>query len=105
MNFLSRSEEMVLVTVWKLKEKAYSVIIREQLRKVTGKKWSFGSVYNPLSRLEKRGFLDSYTTDPVSERGGRSKRVYRVTPKGQEALTQLWSIQASLWEAAPELKR
>ena len=46
---------MVLVTVWKLKEKAYSVPIREYLRKITGKRWSFGSIYNPLNRLEQKG--------------------------------------------------
>ncbi len=102
---LSRSEEMVLVTVWTLKENAYSVPIREYLREITGKRWSFGSVYNPLNRLEQKGLLDSYTTDPVKERGGRSKRIYRVTPEGKKALTTLWEIQASLWKSAPELKR
>lgn len=95
---------MVLVTVWKLKEKAYSVPIREYLRELTGKRWSFGSVYNPLNRLEQKGLLDSFTTEPIRERGGRSKRIYRVTPAGQEALTRLWEMQASLWDSAPELK-
>lgn len=104
MRLLSRSEEMVLVAVWKLKENAYSVPIRNYLRKITGKRWSFGSVYNPLNRLEQKGLLDSYTTEPVKERGGRSKRIYRVTLAGQEALTRLWEMQASLWDAAPELK-
>ena len=104
MRLLSRSEEMVLVTVWKLKERAYSVPIREFLRMITGKRWSFGSIYNPLNRLEQKGLLDSYTTEPVKERGGRSKRIYRVTPAGQEALKTLWQIQASLWDAASELK-
>ena len=105
MRILSRSEEMVLVTVWKLKEEAYSVQIREYLRKITGKRWSFGSIYNPLNRLEQKGLLDSYTTEPIKERGGRSKRIYRVTPIGKEALTTLWEMQESLWESAPELKK
>lgn len=105
MRLLSRSEEMVLVTVWKLKEEAYSVVIREYLRKITGKRWSFGSIYNPLNRLEQKGLLDSYTTEPIKERGGRSKRIYRVTPEGKEALTALWEMQESLWESASELKQ
>ena len=104
MRLLSRSEELVLVTVWKLKEESYCVPIREYLRKLTGKRWSLGSIYNPLNRLEQKGLLDSYTTEPIKERGGRSKRIYRVTPIGQEALTRLWEMQASLWAAAPELK-
>lgn len=104
MKLLSRSEEMMLLTVWKLQEEAYCVPIREYLKKVTGKDWSFGSIYDPLDRLEKRGFLESYTTEPVKERGGRSKRIYNVTKMGKEALYEMRQIQEMLWDAVPELK-
>jgi PadR family transcriptional regulator PadR len=46
----------------------------------------------------------SYTSDPIKERGGRSKRIYRLTPLGREALKEIRSIQDFLWAAAPELK-
>lgn len=104
MRMLSRSEEMILLAVWKLKEDAYCVPIQDYLVEATGTKWSFSSIYNPLDRLEKGGLLDSYTTDPIKERGGRSKRVYRLTRLGQEALKKIRAIQDFLWEAAPELK-
>jgi PadR family transcriptional regulator PadR len=104
MKLLSRSEEIVLLTVWQLQEEAYCVPIREHLMNISRKKWSFGSIYTPLDRLEKRGFLESYTTEPIKERGGRSKRIYRVTKKGKEALMEIRSIQEMLWEAVPELK-
>jgi DNA-binding PadR family transcriptional regulator len=104
MRILSRSEEMILLSVWKLKEEAYSVPIQDYLREATGKTWSFSSIYNPLDRLEKGGLLDSYTTDPIKERGGRSKRVYRLTRLGREALKEIRSIQEFLWKAAPEFK-
>lgn len=102
---LSRPEEMVLLAVWTLKDEAYSVLIRKYLKQITNKTWSFGSVYNPLSRLERKGLLDSTTTEPIKERGGRSKRIYRVTPLGREELANVWEMQISLWDAAPELKR
>jgi len=104
MKLLSRSEEVVLLAVWKLQEEAYCVPIREHLMNVTRKNWSFGSIYAPLDRLEKSGFLESYTTEPIKERGGRSKRIYRVTKKGKEALMEIRSIQDMLWEAVPDLK-
>lgn len=104
MKLLSRSEEVVLLAVWKLQEEAYCVPIRELLMNVTRKKWSFGSIYAPLDRLEKNGYLKSYTTEPIKERGGRSKRIYRVTKKGKEALMEIRSIQDMLWEAVPDLK-
>ncbi len=104
MRMLSRSEEMVLLAVWKLKQEAYCVPIQDYLQEATGKKWSFSSIYNPLDRLEKSGLLDSFTTDPIKERGGRSKRIYRLMRLGREALREIRSIQDFLWEAAPELK-
>ena len=104
MRMLSRSEEMILLAVWKLKEEAYCVPIQDYLKEATGKTWSFSSIYNPLDRLEKSGLLDSRTTDPIKERGGRSKRVYRLTRLGREALREMRTIQDFLWEAAPELK-
>lgn len=104
MKLLSRSEEMILLTVRKLEKEAYCVPIREHLMKVTRKKWSFGSIYDPLDRLEKRGFLESFTSEPVRERGGRSKRIYSVTEIGKEAMKEMRSIQDMLWETVPEPK-
>jgi DNA-binding PadR family transcriptional regulator len=104
MKFLLRSEELVLMAVWKLQEEAYCVPIREFLMKVTGKNWSFGSIYDPLDRLEKRGFLESFTSEPVKERGGRRKRIYHLTKAGKEALLEMRSIHDMLWKTMPELK-
>ena len=104
MRILSRSEEMILLSVWKLKEEAYCVPIQDYLEHATGKSWSFSSIYNPLDRLEKGGLLESHTSDPIKERGGRSKRIYRLTRLGQVALKEIRSIQEFLWQAAPEFK-
>ena len=97
MRLLSRSEELILIAVWGLKERAYSVPIREQLMDVTGKYWSFGAVYMPLERLVKKKYLDSYLAEPTKERGGRSKRIYTLTRYGMEALADIKKIyEASL---------
>jgi PadR family transcriptional regulator PadR len=97
MRLLSRSEELVLLAVWKLEENAYCVPIRDQLIKVTRKKWSFGSIYDPLDRLEKKKLLESFLSEPTNERGGRSKRIYRLTKRGQKALHEIRSIQEAMW--------
>ena len=103
MKLLSRSEELVLLAVWKLQDDAYCIPIRQELNEVTGKKWSFGSIYDPLDRLEKKRFLKSYLTEPVKERGGRSKRIYQLTPLGKKALLEIRSIQDALWKQIPSL--
>jgi DNA-binding PadR family transcriptional regulator len=104
MKLLSRSEEMVLLAVWMLQEDAYCVPIREHLMKVTRKKWSFGSIYDPLDRLEKKKLLESSLSEPTNERGGRSKRIYRLTKRGEKALLEIRSIQETMWAGIPSIQ-
>lgn len=98
---LTRAEEYILLSVSRLKDQAYSVEIRKDLQQVTGKFWSFGAVYMPLDRLEKRGLLDSYLADPTPERGGRSKRIYAPTKRGLEALEEIRKIHEAAWKGIP----
>jgi DNA-binding PadR family transcriptional regulator len=100
---MSRSEELVLLAVWKLKDEAYCVPIREHLSTMTGKNWSLGSIFDPLDRLEKKSLLRSTLTEPEKFRGGRSKRVYRITPYGKRALAETAKIQAAMWADATDL--
>jgi DNA-binding PadR family transcriptional regulator len=97
MKLLSRPEELILLAVWRLKEEAYCNPIQKQLLEVTGKKWSFGAVYDPLDRLEKKGLLTSSLGEPTAERGGKSKRIYRLTPEGMNALVSIREISDIMW--------
>lgn len=86
MKLLSSLDEILLLVILSLGKNAYGVTIRQKLSKVTGKEWSIGSIYDPLYRLEEKGFVRSEVSDPVSERGGRSKRLFFVTTEGNDAL-------------------
>ena len=77
--YISRPEEIVLLAVWKLKEDAYGITIRKLIQEMTRKYWSIGAVYVPLERLEKKGLLTSYNSSPSPERGGRRKRLFKIT--------------------------
>ncbi|MFC1477529.1 PadR family transcriptional regulator [candidate division KSB1 bacterium] len=98
MKLLSRPEELVLLAVWRLKDNAYCVTIRRQISEVTGKDWSFGAVYVPLDRLEKKKYISSNLGEPTAERGGRSKRFYSLTPDGVDALLKVKEIENAMWE-------
>ena len=100
MRLLSRSEELVLLAVWNLQDEASCLPIQQKLGEVTGKSWSLGSIFDPLERLERKRLLESRLTEPTKERGGRSKRVYRLTPLGRRALADLREIQEALWNEA-----
>jgi len=102
MKLLSRTEEFILLAVLFLKDNAYSVLIRKRLKDVTGKTWSFGALFISLEQLVKKGYLTSFLTDPLPERGGRSKRVYALTPAGYKALEEIKQMERKMWEAVPE---
>ena len=101
--FISRSEEFILLAVWRLKENAYGVTIRDQIKEATGKTWAYGALYVMLSRLEKKGYLTSHFADPSSERGGKSKRIFRLSHLGVEALQEVRKAQDSVWSGIEEL--
>ena len=103
MKLMSRAEEFVLLSIWMLKENAYSLQIQKQLFEVTGKKWSLGTIYAPLERLEKKGYIESYLSDYTPERGGRHKRIYKLTANGKIALMEIKKMAESMWANIPGL--
>jgi DNA-binding PadR family transcriptional regulator len=101
--YISRSEEFLLLAVWRLKENAYGVAIREQLKQVTGKTWAYGALFVMLNRLEKKGFLTSHFADPSPKRGGKSKRIFQISPEGLNALEEVWEVHKSVWAGIKKL--
>ncbi len=102
MKILSRKEEMLLLTIWKLQDNAYGVPIREQVSASTKKYWSIGAVYDVLDRLTRKGLVQTTISEPTAERGGKSKRFYNITKDGFEALEEVKEIQSSMWADLPK---
>ncbi|MBN1272754.1 MAG: PadR family transcriptional regulator [Candidatus Aminicenantes bacterium] len=97
MILLSRAEEIILLAVYKQKGNAYGVSIREQVFKDIGRHWSFGVIYKTLKKMKAKGYVRKISSAPVSERGGRSKYYYELTPEGISALEKIKSVHSSLW--------
>jgi PadR family transcriptional regulator PadR len=94
MKLLGRIEEIILLAIWKLGEDAYGMAIREEIIKATGENWLLGSIYGPLSRLHKKGYVRTIKGEPTPERGGRAKSYYEVTREGKEALFKIQEVNA-----------
>ena len=103
MDILSRMEELILLSVWKLQEEAYGLQIRTYLSELLDHEFSVGAVYVPLKRLKKRGYLSSWDSEPTEERGGRSKRFFKLTEKGVGALQQVKTVHETAWSDLPDL--
>jgi len=102
MRILSRSEELVLLAVWRLHDEAYGVAVRKLIIEQTGQDWSIGAIYVPLERLVRWGYLRDYQGEPTAERGGRGKRFYSVTRHGLEALRHIREIHETIWASLGE---
>jgi DNA-binding PadR family transcriptional regulator len=97
MEVLSKTEELILLSVWRLGSKAYGVTIRNHMIEATGKKFSIGGIYVPLDRLVRKGFLATFQGEPTPERGGMSKRFYQITKKGMTTLNESKKVYDSMW--------
>jgi len=105
MKFLSRSEELILLAILKLRDNAYVVSIREELIEMTGETWAMGALFVTLDRMFRKGYVQSWLSEPTPERGGRRKRMYRILSPAVDALNRVRDLQYSAWENIPDLSR
>ena len=105
MKFLSRIEEILLLAIWKLKDNAYGISIREQVEKDTDMKWLSGAIYAPLNRLKRNGFVATRQAEGSAELGGRPRIYYMLTQLGKERLVSIQSLNTNMWSDVPNLKK
>src|SRR5215467_13756423 len=79
---LGEFEYLLLSAAARLANEAYGAAIRLEVERNTGQPCSVGALYTTLDRLEKKGLLKTWMGDPTPERGGRPKRMVKLTAKG-----------------------
>jgi PadR family transcriptional regulator PadR len=99
--YLGEFEEVVLLMVAILDGDGYGVTVSQALEEHTGRIVTFGTVHNTLIRLEEKGFVQSELGGATAERGGRRKRLFRVTALGSRALQEIQQLRQELWQLLP----
>ena len=97
MSLISQREEQIMLAIGTLKDDAYLVAVKKYLSTIIGKNWTIGAIHKPLRSLEDIGYLESYMGDATSKRGGRAKKIYRITKAGFAALSENRRINEKLW--------
>ena len=97
MEYLSQREEQILLAIGYLQEDAYLVAIRKHLSSVIGRELSIGAVHIPLRRIEKQWLITATFGESTAVRGGRRKKIYRLTSAGLEALKENKKVSDRLW--------
>ena len=103
MKDLSKAEEMILLAIWRLKDNAYGVTVRRQIKETAGKDYTYGTLYGLLEQLVRKGFVVRIEGEPSPERGGRRKTFYKLTPDGVQALKRAKEIHHAVWSGIDEL--
>lgn len=93
---LGEFEIVVLMAALHLEGAAFGSAILEEIETRTGRRVSRGSVYITLDRLEDKGLLSSRLAEPSAARGGRPKRLFKVTAAGIAAVRHSVSVLARM---------
>jgi len=101
--YLGEFEELVLLSVASLNTEAYAVAIKEELEKSAGRKVNISAVHSSLYRLEDKGFLTSEFGGSTQKRGGKKKRLFKVTSAGYATLQEAKDMKQQLWANIPQL--
>jgi DNA-binding PadR family transcriptional regulator len=84
-------EYLLLSVTARLGEDAYGAAIRLEIENSNGRCCSLGALYTTLDRLEVKGLIETWMGDATPQRGGRSKRMVRVTPKEIKEATAFYA--------------
>ncbi len=101
---LGQFEQVVLTAILSLRQDAYGVTIHAKVEELAQpKRVSLGAIYVTLDRMEDKGYISSWMTDPTPERGGRAKRCYRLEALGERALQESAATALRISEAVAKI--
>jgi len=103
-------EYLILAATAQLGDEAYGAAIRTDIEQAKGERCSLGALYTTLDRLEGKGLIKTCMGDPTPQRGGRAKRMVRITAAGIEAASEFYAVVAKLsrgvtWQTSREAVR
>jgi DNA-binding PadR family transcriptional regulator len=102
---LGEFEQMVLVAILQLSGDVYGVPIVDEIHRRTGRRVADAAVYVALRRLEQRGYITSWMSEPTAERGGKARRCVKVSSAGVRALRASRQAMDQMWKGLdPSLK-
>ncbi len=99
---LGEFEEIVILTIGILNNRAYSVSIKDEIESRLSRTVSFGALHTALKRLEEKGYLKSFAGESTEERSGRPRQYFEITAMGKKAMRYTKETRDELWKAIPK---
>jgi len=98
LKILSVNEQIFLIAIWRLKDEAYGVRIRDKIAEMTGRTFTFGTLYNTLDHLAKKGYVTSRAVQILNQTGGNKRVYYTISKAGLKALSEARELQKAIWK-------
>lgn len=95
---LNETEQLVMLALGHIGEGSYGINVRDEIAQRAGRSLSVAAVYAALDRLERAGLVGSTISTPSPERGGRSRKCFRLNPSGVAALLAERDVMARMWK-------
>ena len=105
MKELTVLEQIILSAIWTLKDAAYGVSIRQTVKKVAAKNLNYGTLYNNLEQLLRKGYVTKTEGESSPDRIGRPRIFYTLTSNGQKALWEAYELHTTIWKSIPDFVR
>jgi hypothetical protein len=83
---VSDFDQMTLAAIYILNGRGDAIKIADKAGEMAGKEFLLGSILMSLTRLEEKYLIESWESDPASERAGKSRQYFNITIAGERAL-------------------
>jgi len=101
MAILAVKEEIILSALLMSDGTSHGASLRKKVIELSKKEIVYGTLYNLLEVLIRKGYVKSYKSDPKPVRGGRSQAVYQITQKGKAALEETLRMHEHIRNSIP----
>ncbi len=95
---LGEFEQLVLLAILQLDGEVYGVPIVGEIERRTGRSVAPAAVYVTLRRMEDKGLLSSWMSEPTADRGGKARRCVKVTAAGRDSLREARQVLDRMWK-------
>jgi DNA-binding PadR family transcriptional regulator len=101
MAILAIKEEIILSALLMLDGESHGAPLRKKVIELSNKEIVYGTLYNLLEVLIRKGYVTSTKSDPKPIRGGRSKTIYKITKKGKTSLEETLRMHEHIKNSIP----
>lgn len=102
MKDLTKIEEILLLSIWRLKDQAYGFKIRHHVSEIIEKDFTYGNLYSGLNQLTRKKHVIKHEGESTESRRGKIRMYYSLSDAGRRALNNAHEMNQKLWAGVPE---